>query len=76
MDCFPPDPNEEGNADSLVQVGIELSNQLLYRGTMVFHHLGPTVGLQYFPNEWNTHIEVCHLEPSLYRDSALVVVFE
>jgi hypothetical protein len=45
MDLLSFDLSEEGITDSSVQVGVELSNQLLYRWTMVFHHLNPTLGL-------------------------------
>jgi hypothetical protein len=45
MDLLSFDPSEEGITVSPVQVGVELSNQLLYHWTMVFHHLNPTLGL-------------------------------
>ena len=76
MDLLPFDPSVEGIASPPMQVGVELTNQILDRWAVILHHLYLTLGIQHCPYPWSTPIEVHHLDPSLYHYPTLVIVLE
>jgi hypothetical protein len=69
MDLHASNPSEDGIADSLVDIGVELSHQLCFGWTTILHHLSPTLGFEYCPNVWSVLIEACH-----HCDSAPIIV--
>jgi hypothetical protein len=73
VNILSPNPCLERAAAPLMNVGVELSNQLLNREAVISHHVCPPLGIQHYPYPWSMRVKIYYVDSPLHHYLAINV---